>query len=358
MNYKILTSNEEDEWMTYLLRLPIHLQDIYYTPQYYRLYENYRAGKAHCFIFEKDDSIALYPFLINSVNDLGYDLGKLYFDIQGAYGFNGVLSTSYDPDFIESFYQKFNAYCCENNIIAEFIRFNPIIKNQNFIKYIKPIHQNSVINVDLSVSRDQIWLESYSKDIRTNINNGIKIGYQEKIILLSQATDKDIEDFISIYHSTLDRHSADDFYYFDKDYIYIMKKNLPENALLGLVYFQKSVVACAIVPFLGLYGYGLIGGSLPSINKTSSFAFLIHNIILKLKDLNVMNCFLGGGTIPNDSIFRFKKGFSRHKDMDFFIGKKIHNENVYNEVVREWEKKNPVLKEKYKNILLKYRYLS
>jgi hypothetical protein len=45
---------------------------------------------AKCFVYQKGSNITLYPFLINSVNALGYNLDKEYFDIQGAYGYNGV----------------------------------------------------------------------------------------------------------------------------------------------------------------------------------------------------------------------------------------------------------------------------
>ena len=67
------------------------------------LYENNGDGKAQCFVFEENDEIALYPFLINSVNELGYDLDNEYFDIQGAYGYNGAVSSSYDEDIIKKF---------------------------------------------------------------------------------------------------------------------------------------------------------------------------------------------------------------------------------------------------------------
>ena len=86
MSYKILTLGEKEEWAKSLEKLPIDQQDIYYTPEYYALYEKNGDGQAICFVFEKDKDIALYPFLINSVNDLGYELDDEYFDIQGAYG--------------------------------------------------------------------------------------------------------------------------------------------------------------------------------------------------------------------------------------------------------------------------------
>jgi len=42
--------------------------------------------------------------------------------------------------------------------------------------------------------------------------------------------------------------------------------------------------------------------------------------------------------------------------LPFYIGKKIHNKIIYDEVVRQWEEDNPEMRFKYKSYLLKYRY--
>ena len=79
--YRILTLSEKDEWSKLLDKLPIEQQDIYYTPDYYELYERNGDGKAMCFVYEKNDDVALYPFLIKCINNLGYELDEEYFDI-------------------------------------------------------------------------------------------------------------------------------------------------------------------------------------------------------------------------------------------------------------------------------------
>ena len=49
MSYRLLTLEQKEEWSTLLEKLPIDQQDIYYTPEYYELYECNGAGKAICF---------------------------------------------------------------------------------------------------------------------------------------------------------------------------------------------------------------------------------------------------------------------------------------------------------------------
>ena len=53
-----------------------------------------------------------------------------------------------------------------------------------------------------------------------------------------------------------------------------------------------------------------------------------------------------------DPLFKFKSGFSK-ENRKFYIGKKIHNQEIYDQIISIWEKNNP---NKIDKRLLKYRY--
>ncbi len=89
----LLNVKESGKWSEYLNRLPKENQDVYYIPEYYKIYENNGDGTTQCFVYDDGFNFALYPFLLNRINDLGYKLDKPYYDIRGAYGYNGVLSS-------------------------------------------------------------------------------------------------------------------------------------------------------------------------------------------------------------------------------------------------------------------------
>jgi len=57
---------------------------------------------SQCVFYEKNDDIALYPFLKNSVNNLGYELDKEYFDFQGAYTYNPKFNRKRLNDFFDN----------------------------------------------------------------------------------------------------------------------------------------------------------------------------------------------------------------------------------------------------------------
>ena len=91
---KVFGLEEQASWVAALSKISPERKDIYFEPEYYSLYQNYGDGLAQCFVFENENGIAVYPFLKNLITPLGYELDKEYYDIQGAYGYNGLISSA------------------------------------------------------------------------------------------------------------------------------------------------------------------------------------------------------------------------------------------------------------------------
>lgn len=351
--YKILNFKQEKEWKKYLELLPISQQDIYFTPEYYELSEKNGDGKAQCFVFEDNGDIAMYPFLVNSINELGYKLNAEYYDIQGAYGYNGIVSSSYDINFRRKFFNAFNKYCKNNNIIAEFTRFNPILENHRFLNCLNIIKQNQ--NIILDLSNKDIWMNSYEHSTRKNINKAIRNGLKVKYFSGCEISNSYIQQFINIYMNTMTRSSADDFYYFNKEYFQKIAKKLSENALFFFTIKDEITISCELVLLSKKIGYSFLGGTLSKYFEFRPNDILKHEIINVLKKRNYNYFCLGGGSCINDGIFNYKKKFAKNGIFDFYIGKKVYNQKIYDEVVRQWKEKYPKKKEKYKNRILMYR---
>jgi hypothetical protein len=355
MSYRVITLEQFDDWKYFLSLLPKEKQDVYYSPEYYSLYETMGVGKAMCFILEENGESILYPFLLNQINKLGYKFDKNYFDIQGAYGYNGPISNTTNQELLNKFSDAFCDFCKVSNIVAEFTRFNPLLTNQNWLKHISPIKINDVINVDLTISKEDIWFNSHRKSVRQIITRCSKKGFEAKLMLIDDASEKDLHEFISIYYSTLERNAAEKFYYFNKDYIYNIRQKLPRNVLLAIIYFEDKPVATSINPFMAENAYGFIGGSLTEFRKESPFTYMLHKVIMKLKDLGVSNYLLGGGIEKGDNIYNYKLSLAKNGVKDFYIGKKIHNNDIYENLVNQWKHKFPESYLNHKNKVLGYR---
>lgn len=352
-NYKILTLSDQITWNEYIHNLPINQQDIYYTPEYYSLYENNGDGKAMCFVFEKDGEIALYPFLLNSVNNLGYHLDKQYFDIQGAYGYNGVISSCYSPQFIKVFHTAFNEYCNQTNIIAEFTRFHPLIKNQEFSKENMGInYDRKTMYIPLENNFNNIF-KKFQTTTRKQINRcNTKYNIE---VEFSRKNSSQIDIFYSIYCDTMKRANSIEYLYFNEKYFSDLISNT--DSILMIAKLDSKPIAGLIFFCNNYYIHGHLGGTLTEYMHTSAFSLLYSEMIKTGIKTGCKYFHAGGGTTreSDDKLLQFKKNFSDTLT-DFYIGKKIHNQNAYDEVVKQWESKNPDKSLIYKNLILKYRY--
>lgn len=356
MKFEVLSLPNKKEWGALFSKLPIEQQDIYFTPEYYELYENNGDGKAQCFVFEENDEIALYPFLINSVNELGYDLDNEYFDIQGAYGYNGIVTNSFSTDFIDKFYKAFDEYCLRNNIIAEFIRFHPLLGNNKFsINNMQVIFDRKTVFLDLKKSYENIWKYEYTSNNRNMIRKAQKNGYSCQVI--TSPTQNQIDQFALIYWDAMKMVSADDYYLFNKEFFYNTFKYLNNNAFLFNIVDANNRITCSAIflHFGNYFHYHLSGRTEIADNSTNNF--LLNEAIKFAQSIGSKKIHFGGGrsTSPHDTLLKFKNNFSK-SHLSFYIGKKIHNQKIYDEVVKQWETKFPEKKEKYNNLLLKYRY--
>lgn len=73
-----------------------------------------------------ENSIAFYHvFSPNKIEDSDY------FDIEPFLGYNGFIINKENPDqnFVSRALQLYKEYCYENKIIAEIVRFNPVLNN-------------------------------------------------------------------------------------------------------------------------------------------------------------------------------------------------------------------------------------
>lgn len=332
------------------------VKDVYFLKEYYNLYASIENAKYSLFEFSVLKRKAEYPFFIKKITGYAEVLKQDYYDIQTSYGYGGVISNNYNQTFIEQFYKKFNSFCLDNNIIAEFVRFHPLIKNNKFSEnYMDVILDRETVALDLQKSFDDIWLNEYSSKNRNMIRKAEKLGYSIEII--STPTKSEIERFIDIYEYSMKMANADEFYFFDREFFFNTFKYLKDIAFLFNVKSFGSEVVCSAIFFhyKNYFNYHLSGRTEKADNSVNNF--LLNEAVKFAQKKGAKVFHFGGGRSKSsdDSLLKFKSNFSKTK-LPFYIGKKIHNKEVYDEVIRQWEFKNPDKLDKYKNYLLKYRY--
>lgn len=339
--YTIVDSNSY-KWNENLLNLKVALRDIYFKAEYYKLYEKDEDVKGKMFIYKEEEKIAIYTFMLNKINN--NELKEEYYDIESVYGYGGPLTNSFDKTFLSNFEESFLKYCNENKIVAEFIRFHPLIHNENiFNKHVQVIHNRSTVYLDLTKGIDRIWNEDIKSKNRNVIRKAEKNGLYVEL-------SNDYETFKTIYNSTMKKVDARDYYYFDDKYYENIKEN--SNFILLNVKRENKVIAAAIFMVYGEYFHYHLAGSLEEELKFSPNNLLLWEAIKYGINKGYKKMHFGGGLINSldDNLFKFKSSFSKSYT-DFYIGKRIHNLDVYEYLIDEWEKNN----NKKASILLQYR---
>jgi hypothetical protein len=350
-----LDLSQKEKWRELLGRLPVDQQDIYYTPEYYELYERKEDNKACCFVVVQDDEIALYPFLLNSINVLNLlDLEEDYYDIQGAYGYNGVVSSSYQKRFIQSFYDHFSKFCLDQRIIAEFTRFHPLLNNVGFSQeFLQVWFNRKTIYLNLDQSPEGIWNQSYSSKNRNMIRKARKHG-----LCVTTSDDlQDYEDFYAIYTETMKNVGAEKYYFFDKAYFLDFRRLLKDQQQLFLVKLNEQTVCSLLLMSMKSYAHYHL-----SARDVRYSAYAANNLALDVaiqmaREKGCQKIHLGGGRTAqeNDSLFNFKANFS-HDRANFYIGGNIYHPEIYRKICEAWEKKYPEKKNALSSWILRYRY--
>jgi hypothetical protein len=217
------------------------------------------------------------------------------------------------------------------------------------------ILDRETVFIDLQKTYDDIWKHDYSSKNRNIVRKAQKLGYRAHIV--ENPTEKDINVFIDIYYSNMNAVHAEKYYYFNRAF-FVDTFNLLRGKviLINIIDESDAVLSSSIFMKEGNYfHYHLSGRHSYADNSVNNF--LIDRAIVYAQSKGALFFHLGGGRSRDvdDSLLKFKKSFSKHTS-PFFIGKKIHDEEVYNQVVNDWEKRFPEKKDKYKYFLLKYRY--
>ncbi len=307
-------------------------EDIYFDKNYGKLYEHTEKGKAKIFEYEDENGKISNQFIIREI-PIKVD-GNTYYDIVTPYGYGGPIikkrKEGREKKLLKAYEENFKQYCKENNIVSEFVRFHPIINNAlDFKELYNAVCIRKTLGTNLK-DFEQPEKEEFSKSCRKNIRRALNKGITFKV---TEAPNS-INNFKEIYYSTMDRNNATDYYYFGDEYFSNMIKYFNKNMVLVEAIYEEKVIACGLYFIYKKIIHIHLSGTLSEYLYLSPAYMLRYAITLWGKE-NGYNLIHHGGGRSNseeDSLYTFKKGFAKHTQFDFYIGKKIWNDKIYNEL--------------------------
>ncbi len=356
MRDQILTLSEKDLWQKQLNSLPGQAREVFFEPQYLALYEDEHA-RAECFLCQDGQRVLLYPYLKTHLNAfLSWPLEGDYYDVEGAYGYNGIAANCWEKDFLDRCAGAFRDHCRRAGVVAEFVRLNPLLPGQAATGWWDTLKVSQNIVVDLTLSAEEVWRGSYEHCVRKNVKRS-----QQQGVSIESFEGKDIpahrlEDFLKVYYHTMDQRGSQQEYYFSKTYFQRICRDLGEGSMFFFAIYEGQAVSCELILLNQGHAYSFLGGTLEQYQQLRPNNLLKHELMGRLKGLGLKRYCLGGGKTAGDGIYRYKKTFAKNGEVDFYIGRNIHDPKAYDGLCRQWTEKFPDKTEQFKDFFLKYRY--
>lgn len=336
-------------WNQYLDAFQPAATDIYFREEYVRLYET-ETEKPICCVVNEGEQMMLFPFLCRTFEFQG----NKYHDFETAYGYGGPIWNNADDTFKEKALKYMVEELGKQHYVAGFVRFHPLLQNQEVFDAVgRLIADRKTVAINLDQSMAEVW----SNEIHTKNRNVIRKAEKAGCTFAVDDKYEHLEDFIRLYDSTMDKLSADGFYYFDDAYYDNLKRGITDSFLGCVQNSEGQIISAAIFMYSGPYGHYHLSGSDKSWLAISPNNFMLWNAAIELQKRGVKRFHLGGGINGDEenSLYQFKHRFSKDT-CQFYIGKLVFNQDTYNAICADWERKNPDKAEHYKHHLLKYKY--
>lgn len=306
--------------------------DIYFDKNYGKLYEKVENGEIQEFEIENEDGKITNLFIKREI-PININ-GKKYYDIVTPYGYGGPIINhcTNKEKLLKTYEEKFKKYCIENDIVSEFIRFHPIVENALDFKEIYNVtYMRKTLITNLKDYDDPVQSQ-FGKSCRKNIRQALNKGITYKVT----EAPENVETFKEIYYSTMDRNNATEFYYFDDEYFENILKNFRKNVILVEAIFEGKTIAAG---FYFIYNKTIhihLSGTLTEYLYLSPAYILRYAVTVWGKEHGYNFVHHGGGrsNSEEDSLYLFKKNFAKLEDVDFYIGKKIWNEEIYKKLCK------------------------
>lgn len=329
-----LTLEDSDRWEKIIKTFSNY--DVYYLPQYVKAFKIHGDGEPILIYYHTNELRGMNVLMkrdISEVTKFQTILDKnQYYDFATPYGYGGfTFEGNLDEENINTCIETYKKFCTENNIICEFVRFHPLLKNEKLlvnnyeVKYL-----GKTVSIDLK-SEDYIWENITSKNrnvIRKAIKNGVEI--------YSGKSDKLMEKFVDMYNATMDKYENNDYYYFKNSFYESMKNDLGPRWTFFYAMFEGEIIAMSMILLGQDYIHYHLSSTDDNYKKLSPTNLLLYEVAKWGANEGYKVLHLGGGLgSKQDSLYKFKKSFNKNYDLDYAIGSLIFDNDNYEYLVEK-----------------------
>lgn len=294
--------------------------DIYYKHGYAKSFSRITEGEPFLLYFDNGSFKACNVVILRLIPETEY------YDLTSVYGYGGwIFEGATRAQYLLDLFSEYQNSCIERKIVSEVIRTHP---NASRVELLEVSYTRceigSIVNVDLQC--EDLWQQIPSKS-RNVIRKAEKLGVEIKF---GDSSLISAERFKEIYDATMARANAAAFYFFPLDFHKEFSELMADEFSYFTAELDGNLLCAAIITHTnGMMNYHLSGTS-DSARGIPAMNLLLYTA-MKFGAKNGYKSFnLGGGVgAKEDSLFKFKKSFSKSEPRSFSLLTKVFDKSIY-----------------------------
>jgi hypothetical protein len=309
MKVEVFTTRQADGWMSALERCASY--DFYHLPAYHALAEEQGEGSARLFMYREGDYRIVLPLLLRDLDVLWPNTSPAVGcrDATSVYGYTGPVCSHADvPDAVAHHFQMaLRGWLRDLRVMNVFSRLHPLLPQRALLAGLGDFAVSRTVSIDLTLP-----LDVQRSGIRRRYREAINRLRRNGVTCVEDEDGSYLREFCRIYHETMRRVGAAEWYFFPLSYFERLREGLgPRLHLFVCLHAGKAVCACLFVACHGILQYHL-GGTRDDALNLAPMKLLIDDVRRWATAQGLRVLHLGGGTTASldDPLLFFKRGFS------------------------------------------------
>lgn len=265
-----------------------------------------------CAFGEDGDGRILFPLLLRPLaKEPWAKAGEDRWDATTPYGYGGPFAWGARDD--AAYWREFEAFCRRERVVSTFARLS-LFPDQLASTSVPPEPRQPNIVIPLAGGADAIRA-GYDRGVR----KAVKSAEEKGLRVVADPTGERLDDFYRIYTHTMERRGATDWYFFPREFFAALVSALPGLFVFAHVLLEDKVVASSLELCSNDYLYAFLGGTLAEAFDLGPNYLLKHASALRASAEGKKGFVLGGGHVPGDGIWRYKRGYAKAGEVPFHV---------------------------------------
>jgi hypothetical protein len=316
---------ERLKWLQIWERWPN--REVWAHPEYILLFRR-PDDRAICVAMEDSCGGVLFPLLLRPLEaEPWVKDGGCWYDLASPYGFGGPFKWG-NPD-VKVFWNRFDQWANALKVVSLFTRL-PLFEDQTIPFKGELVTKGPSVVIPLEGGEASI-LKNYERNVRTVLRHSERNG----VTVVVDPHGERLEEFLSIYYSTMERRAASSNYFFPRTLFTALREQLSAHVMFFHALHENHVVSTELQLISRTHTYAFLGGTTEQGLSLRANSALRHRTNVWGSEHGKTHMVFGGSHRDNDGLFEFKKRFAPQSLRMFQVGTRVFNPDQYMRLIEQ-----------------------